>query len=218
MIAIPRGPVRGTALVCLLALGAAGCGLSAELDRERNPERRPTPSPTRTTPSPVPTFTAVPSPSPSASVPVQRAEGCPASGVRYSTGAVDGAMGLRAMTLTLTNCGERSYRLRGYPYLEVLDDTGEPIPAVRSVQGTDQVPMAPEDPGPKTVTLAPGESARAGLYWRMAAEDGVYLRVGPGDGSTPTNVRLPEPLDIGPENVLGTTAWTSAEGAPGQYR
>ncbi|MFF6994906.1 DUF4232 domain-containing protein [Streptomyces sp. NPDC008313] len=221
MIAIPtpsaRGPVRAVALVCVLALGASACGLSAELDRERNPERTPTPTPTRTTPAPAPAPSPVetaPPPVPSATaphVPVQQARGCPASGVRIDPGPIDGAMGLRAMSLVLTNCGEHPHTLNGYPAVTVLDETGAPIPGVRTVRGTEEVPVAPADPGPGPLTLAPGDTARAGLYWRMAAEPGPYLRVAPETGQKTRNVHLTDPLDIGPENVLGTTPWQATK-------
>jgi hypothetical protein len=202
VIAIRLTWTRPAALACLLALATSGCGLSAELDRERNPDRSPTPTPTRAAPPPVSA-----APEPSLYVPLQRAAGCPSSGVRVDTGPVDGAMGLRAMTLTLTNCGDRPYKLNGYPSVLVLAEEGLPIVGVRTVEGTDKVPMAPHDPGAKPLTLGPGERAQAGLYWRMNAEDGPYLRVAPQQGRAATNVRLQEPLDIGPENTLGTTAW-----------
>lgn len=207
VIAIRPRPPRYAALVCVLALAASGCGLSAELDRERNPDRSPTPTPTL---SVAPTL-AVPAPAspsvePSPAVPVQPA-GCPSSGVRVDAGPVDGAMGLRAMTLTLTNCGHKPYKLDGYPAVLVLDETGLPIPGVHTAQGTEGVSMAPKDPGPEPLTLAPGEAAQAGLYWRMNAEAGPYLRVGSAQGRDERTVRLADPLDIGPENTLGTTAW-----------
>jgi len=182
-----------------------GCGLSAEFDRERNPERRPTPTPTRTAP-PAPVAPA-PSPSASASVPVQRAEGCPASGLRFVADEGNAAMGLRAMGLDVINCGEKTRELNGYPAITVLDGSGAPFPEVRTVEGTDKVPMASKDPGPRRLTLAPGESAHASLYWRMHAEDGVYLRVAAKQGEATATIRPPYPLDIGPDNVLGTTAW-----------
>jgi hypothetical protein len=191
----------------VLALGASGCGLSAELDRERNPERSPTPTPTpaRTRAAPPP-VTAAPETPPD--VPVQPARGCPPSGVRFGTGRVDGAMGLRAMTLTLVNCGERPYRLDGYPFVRVLDETGAPLTGVSTAEGTDKVFMAPESQGPKPLTVAPGETAHAALYWRMGAEDGTFLHVGPQKNRDDLNIRPLEPLDIGPENILGTTPWS----------
>ncbi|MEU9287037.1 DUF4232 domain-containing protein [Streptomyces sp. NPDC048275] len=207
MIAIRLTWTRSAVLACLLALAASGCGLSSELDRELNPDRKPTPSRTRAAPPPVsvPPVSAPPEPSPT--VPVQVVRGCPSSGVRVDTGPVDAAMGLRAMTLILTNCGTRPYEVNGYPSVRVLDEGGAPIPGVRTVEGTGQVPMAPEDTGAEPLTLAPGDTAWAALYWRMAAADGTYLRVAPQKGRDTMNVRPEEPLDIGPENTLGTTAW-----------
>jgi hypothetical protein len=206
VIAIRPRWSRSAAVACLLSLGASGCGLSAELDRERNPARSPTPTPS--VPFEVPPRMPATPERPHA-VPVQPATGCPRSGVRYGTGPVNAAMGLRAMTLTLTNCGDRPYRVDGYPFVRVLDEEGDPLAGVRTVAGTDEVPMAPREPGPEALTLAPGESARAGLYWRMAAEEGTYLRVGARRDRDLAHIR-PEPLDIGPVNVLGTTPWVAA--------
>lgn len=195
----------------------SGCGLGAELDRERDPERTAAPFPSAVGTDASGPFrielpdlsTSVPEPSPSGAVPGLQGSGCPGSGLRLGTGPVDAAMGLRAMTLTLTNCGKRPYEVDGYPdVVGVLGPEGTPITGVRGVLGTDKVPMAPEDPGPAPFTLRPGDSARAGLYWRMAAEDGTYLRVAPHKGQGVVTLRLPDPLDIGPENTLGTTAWT----------
>ncbi|MFD5721062.1 DUF4232 domain-containing protein [Streptomyces sp. NPDC127036] len=120
-------------------------------------------------------------------------------------------MGLRGMTLTLTNCGKRPYAVDGYPdVVAVLGPEGTRVGGVRAVAGTDQVPMAPPDPGPKAFVLRPGERARAGLYWRMAAEEGSYLRVAPRKGQAAVTLPLPDPLDIGPRNTLGATAWVPA--------
>ncbi|MET7703492.1 DUF4232 domain-containing protein [Streptomyces sp. NPDC005485] len=209
MTAIPVTATRSAALACVLVLAASGCGLSAELDRERNPDRSPTPTPTLTWPTTAAPAPVSPLPEPSPTVPVQPA-GCPPSGVRVEAGPVDGAMGLRAMTLTLTNCGDKPYKVDGYPAVLVLDETGLPIPGVRTAEGTDDVSMAPPDPGPEPLTLAPGAAAQAGLYWRMNNEDSPYLRVGPAKGRDERTVRLESPLDIGPENVLATTAWRPA--------
>lgn len=184
MIATRLRPSRTAVLAGALALAASGCGFFAEPAHKPRPAASPTAA-------------------------VQQARGCPPSGARVETGPVDGAMGLRAMTLTLTNCSEQPYELNGYPAVRVLDEKGTPLTGVRTVEGTDEVPMAPEDPGPAPLTLDPGESARAGLYWRMAAEDGTYLRVVPQRGRKALNVRPAEPLDIGPQNTLGTTAWAS---------
>ncbi|MER5219278.1 DUF4232 domain-containing protein [Streptomyces flaveus] len=208
MIAIRRRPARFAVLACLLALSASGCGLSGELERELNPDPKPPPSPSLTASvEPPPAVTPEASPS----VPVQEESGCPSSGVRIGTELVQGAMGLRATSLTLTNCGSRPYELNGYPSIQVLDEAGAPLTGVRTVEGTDEVSMAPEDPGPEPLTLAPGESAYASLYWRMNNEKGIYLRVAPMEGREVTTVRAEDYLDIGPDNVLGTSPWKPME-------
>ncbi|MEU4169936.1 DUF4232 domain-containing protein [Streptomyces sp. NPDC026665] len=214
--------VRPVLLACLVATATAGCGLSTEIDHEIDHEIDPGQT---SVPDPVPSVVGTdaahlpdPSGTPSDSVvielpvPAQTAPAedgpCPASGLRLATGPVDAAMGLRGMTLKLTVCGKRPYKVNGRPaVVDVLDGERAPIRGVHAVAGTDQVPMAPADPGPEPFTLHPGESAQASLYWRMAAEDGVYLRIAPQRGQRAVTLRLPDPLDIGPENTLGTTAW-----------
>ncbi|GGZ69747.1 DUF4232 domain-containing protein [Streptomyces bluensis] len=207
MIAIRRTSSRYALLVGVLALCVSGCGLSTELEREFDPDPERPPATTRPpAPPPAPPPASV-TPDASPSVPVQPRQGCPPSGVRFGTGPVSAAMGLRAMTLTVTNCSAEPYELNGYPAVSVLDEAGAPLEGVRTAEGTDEVSMAPEDPGPEPLTLAPGETAGAGLYWRMAAGKGIYLRVAARKGDGATTVRAEDYLDIGPENVLGTTAW-----------
>ncbi|MFC4467619.1 DUF4232 domain-containing protein [Streptomyces xiangluensis] len=208
MIAIRRRSSSYAVLACLLALSASGCGLSAELERERDPDPKLPPSPSVTLPVELPPAVT---PEASPSVPVQQESGCPASGVRLGTEVVQGAMGLRATSLTLANCGSRPYELNGYPSITVLDEAGAPLTGVRTVEGTDEVSMAPEDPGPEPLTLAPGESAYASLYWRMNNQKGIYLRVAPAKGREVTTVRAEDYLDIGPDNVLGTSPWKPLE-------
>ncbi|WP_232789844.1 DUF4232 domain-containing protein [Streptomyces jeddahensis] len=208
-------PVLFAVVTALSAIAASGCGLSAELERERNPERRPEPSVTSSAPtapvgSPVPARPPGWTPSPGGSV--QDESACPASGVRIWAGPVNAAMGLRAQTVTLTNCGEQPFLLNGYPSVRVLDENGTVMDGVKTVQGTDSIPMAPPDaPEPAPLTLDPGESAQTNLVWRMGAGTGMFLRIAPAAGDDPATVRLTEHLDIGPEGELGTTAWHMAE-------
>ncbi|MFF3445547.1 DUF4232 domain-containing protein [Streptomyces sp. NPDC002667] len=222
-----RAWTRPLLLLCLAATVTSGCGLSAEIDRERDPGRTAVPDPvpsvvgTDAAHLPDPSGTSTdgslvievpgpsPRPSPPKAVPTQAARGCPASGLRLGTGPADAAMGLRSLTLTLTDCGKRPYKVNGYPaVLHVLDRDGAPITGVHAVAGTDKVFMAPADPGPQPFTLHPGQSAQASVYWRMAAQDGTYLRIAPRKGQPAVTLWLPEPLDIGPENTLGSTPWT----------
>ncbi|WP_258564042.1 DUF4232 domain-containing protein [Streptomyces himalayensis] len=68
-------------------------------------------------------------------------------------------MGLRAQTVTLTNCGKQPYSLNGYPSVRVLDENGKAMDGVKAVQGTDSIPHGPAggrgtgaaDPGARRV-------------------------------------------------------------------
>lgn len=82
---------------------------------------------------------------------------------RCHTGMLDGALtrgspgaGQRYAELTLRNTGDSACTLYGYPGLELLDESGSPLP-------TDVSRTA--DPGPGTVELAPGETSSAQLHW-----------------------------------------------------
>ncbi|GAA2248894.1 hypothetical protein GCM10010145_15320 [Streptomyces ruber] len=176
-----------------VALAVGGCAAPAE------------PDPVRTS--------SAPPPSPSAA--------CPASGVRIQPGPVEAAMGLRAMGVTLTNCGERPYSLNGYPDLQVLDEQREPLD-VEVLEGTDPITSGLGDRGPHPVTLEPGESARTVLAWRNTVTDpttvavnGPYLRVTPTKGG-PSEVIAPDGgLDVGNTGRLGTTAWDKEQDVSG---
>jgi hypothetical protein len=134
---------------------------------------------------------------------------CPPGGVLVTAGPVDGAMGLRAVTLRVTNCGRESYRVTGYPDVGVLDDDGRPVP-VAVTEGTP--PGDPVvDPGPRTTVLRRGESAEAGLLWRQLVEardvENVTgpLTVDPGDGQERQTVPLN--VDLGTTRLVTVTAW-----------
>ncbi|WP_160573477.1 DUF4232 domain-containing protein [Actinomadura physcomitrii] len=137
---------------------------------------------------------------------------CSAEGVSLSMHRPDAAAGLRAAWVELRNCGTRPYRLNGYPALRVLDENRQPFD-IRPVKGTREI----KDPGPKPVTVAPGESARVGIVWRnlvtestVPAVNGSYLEVRPAPGRPVLVVRANGPLDLGNTGRLETTAWTPA--------
>ncbi|MFF8610438.1 DUF4232 domain-containing protein [Streptomyces sp. NPDC015346] len=138
--------------------------------------------------------------------------GCPASGVKVSTGAVNAAMGLRAMPVTLTNCGGGARRLNGYPDVRVRDVENERMD-VTVLKGPEPITQL-DDPGPHPMTLAPGESARSVFVWRYSAVDaatlrgsGVYVEIGPAAGAERQTVEPEGGLDVGETGLLGTTAW-----------
>ncbi|MFG2497782.1 DUF4232 domain-containing protein [Streptomyces sp. NPDC048441] len=204
-------PFRRVAVLSAVVLLATGCGLSEELERERDPGRTaPVEDPeTPETPEAAESgrggagSVGATAPSPSA---------CPASGVLIRSGMVEAAMGLRAMRVTLTNCGERAYRLNGYPKLRVLDEHRAPLD-VQILEGPQPVTQL-DDPGPHPVALKPGEAAHTSLVWRNTVTDttttavsGTYLEVTPARGARPGTVTPEGRIDLGNTGRIGTTAW-----------
>ncbi|MER6157777.1 DUF4232 domain-containing protein [Streptomyces sp. NPDC001868] len=229
-------PIRGRTasralLVVALALAVGGCGLAAEVDRELDPDR--------TTPSAEASLTVTYAPggargseppeaaetetgaAPTGSASPDATDACPYSGVRMLPGLVDAAMGLRAMSVTLTNCGKKPYTVNGYPSIQALDESGEPYGDVRVLRGTEDITTGVPDFRPHSVTLKPGESAETVLVWRntvteadVPAVNAPALRVAPLAGR-PAEILTPDGgLDLGNTGRLGTTAWTrAADGA-----
>ncbi|GAA2153298.1 hypothetical protein GCM10009760_50870 [Kitasatospora kazusensis] len=60
---------------------------------------------------------------------------CPRSGIRVYTDAGDAAMGLRAVSLHLENCGTQTSRLDGYPRLQLLDERHQVVDTVQVLRG-----------------------------------------------------------------------------------
>ncbi|MFF5053463.1 DUF4232 domain-containing protein [Micromonospora sp. NPDC000663] len=154
-----------------------------------------------------------PSPTPSASV--DPIADCPASGVRIRSTGGDAAMGLRALGLELVNCGDRPYRLNGYPVLWVLNEEREPI-ILRVVNGAGDITSGFDQP-PQQLTLQKGERAVATVLWRNLVTDstvrataGAYLRVAPSAGQPSEDVDPDGPIDVGNTGRIGVSAWRTA--------
>ena len=198
----------------------AGCGLSAELDREMDPARE------ATTPAADPSAPAEPSAAAEPSGPAEpsglalrpttppasTAPDCPESGWRMSPGMVTATMGLRAMSVTLTNCGKGVREVNGYPDIRVRGLDRQMF-AVTVLKGTEPVTTM-DDPGPSRVRLRPGQSAYTSLVWRYSAVNaatregsGVYVDIGPAKGEARQTIEPEGGLDIGETGMLGTTAW-----------
>ncbi|MFE3599044.1 DUF4232 domain-containing protein [Streptomyces sp. NPDC059142] len=207
MTVIRIGHVLTLAAAAVLATGCSS--LERELEREIDPARTATaepvePVPASTTPRTVPTTAPSEPAAPAA---------CPTSGVRVTPGPVQGAMGLRAMTVTLTNCGTRPYELNGYPSVRVLDEERDPYD-IEVLEGTDAIHMAGPAPDPAPLTLKPGETARSGLSWRMMSPDTstTYLEITPAPGERPQTMEtLDGPLDLTDSGRLGTTPWQKSD-------
>ncbi|GGV36120.1 hypothetical protein GCM10010277_22360 [Streptomyces longisporoflavus] len=212
---------RHAAVLSAVALLATGCGLSEELEREGDPGRTAPAQGGRSdaaggrsdSADPVPTTEASAEMGPG-EVPDVPSPSCPASGVRIEPGMVDAAMGLRAMSVTLTNCGKDTYRLKGYPKLRVLDEHREPLD-VQILEGTAPIMTRDDDPGPDhSVSLKTGEAAYTVLVWRNTVTDttttavsGTYLKVTPVPGARSGTVTPQGRIDLGNTGRIGTTAW-----------
>lgn len=138
---------------------------------------------------------------------------CPDSGVRISYLGVNAAMGLRAMGLELVNCGDRPYRLHGYPAPQLRDAEGQPI-AVHVINGAEGITSGFDDP-PRPLVLAPGEAAGTALLWRnlvdnptVVATNAERLEVAPLPGRPVQEVAMEGGIDLGNTDRLGVSAWT----------
>ncbi|MEV5677639.1 DUF4232 domain-containing protein [Streptomyces sp. NPDC052179] len=184
-------------------------------------EPEPTPSATRTVPSGVHADALPPTPAAPPSPPVTGAPDggsrpgdgatasgvCPASGVVVDMGQVETAMMHRAVVLTLTNCGDKPYRVNGYPSVQALGEEGERLPVKVNPGGS----YFGQDPGPKEVTLKPGAAVKSILAWVSTQEGGDLIE---GDAleiaaATDTGARVfpLEGHDIRLMDELNMTAW-----------
>ncbi len=123
-------------------------------------------------------------------------------------------MGLRVMTLEMTNCGAAPYEVNGRPVVLVLNKDNQVEP-VAVFQGTGGITTDPAiDAAPQPLTLAPGEKARATLVWRLLVQDGqsvtgTSLKVAPLPGE-PDQLVSPVHLDVGTTGKLGVGPWSKA--------
>lgn len=157
-----------------------------------------------------------PASSPASSpVPLETAgPACLAPGVELSVGEVDAAMGLRAVGLTLRNCGTAVYVADGYPVLDLLDADHHRLD-VEVLNGTATVATIERwDVPPKRLTIPPGGTAVAALVWRNLTTDaatvakGAYLSVAAAAGQP----RHTLPLDVDPGNTgrLAVSPWVAS--------
>ena len=97
-------------------------------------------------------------------------EVCPESGVLVRELDTNAAMGLRAMSISLTNCGDAPQKFAGYPEITLYDAEGDPIKVdFRHGNGGIAQLEAFEEPA-TPFTLKPGERATAGILWRNLVE------------------------------------------------
>jgi hypothetical protein len=138
---------------------------------------------------------------------------CLDPGVELSVGEGNGAMGLRAVGITLRNCGTQVYTVHGYPVLDVLD-ADRNVLDVTVVQGISSIVHVERYAGPpKRIDVPPGGKVSAMLVWRNLTTDaatvakGEYLSVAPASGQP----RHTLPLNVDPGNTgrVAVSPWTS---------
>ncbi|WP_049556866.1 DUF4232 domain-containing protein [Nonomuraea sp. SBT364] len=189
-----------------VVLGLAGCG--TRTSGALQPPPTPAPSSHLARPTPIPSV-HVGRPAPGEAR-------CPRSGMRLTAEETSAAMGLRAQGMILTNCGKRVRRVTGYPAVSLLDEDGGRL-KVSVDRGARQVTTAVEAPGPRTLTLRPGRSARFGLVWRNTYDDPSRPPV---NGATlvvsvaGARLSVDTPVDLGSTGRLGVTAWAYRQAGP----
>ncbi len=147
-----------------------------------------------------------------------RAGSCPASGVRVHADEGSAAMGLRAVSLRLENCGTRVTRLNGYPLLQLLYEQ-QLLGDVRVLHGGGAIATGTGADGePQPLAVRPGEWVYAVLVWRNTVDCGTdepvhapYVRVRAKPGADPVMV-TPE-LDVGTTGWVGIGPWKKDETA-----
>ncbi|MET7423429.1 DUF4232 domain-containing protein [Dactylosporangium sp. NPDC005555] len=148
----------------------------------------------------------------SPSVPTPRTtSGCLDPGVSLSVGEVDAAMGLRAVGVTLRNCGTAVYTVQGYPEVDILD-TDRRVLDVTVLDGTAAVATIERyDVPPKRLDVPPGGIAVAVLVWRNLTTDaatvakGAYVSVAPAPGLPRHTLSLM--TDPGNTGKMGISPW-----------
>ncbi|MEV8443096.1 DUF4232 domain-containing protein [Actinosynnema sp. NPDC051121] len=143
--------------------------------------------------------------------------------MEYALAGTEAAMGLRVMTLKLTNCGTEALELHGYPSVTVLDADRQPVTIAVGPGSFGVSRVEAFDVEPQPVTVPPGGSAVTGLLWRNTYDDtsappvvGEHLELAVATGQ-PTQVftpvrgdGVPDTIDLGSTGRLGLRPWTAA--------
>ncbi|QWQ44305.1 DUF4232 domain-containing protein [Streptomyces sp. YPW6] len=216
-----RRQVRAALLAATLTALTGCSGFLVPAGEGERPD--PTPSASASGPGAVRAETLPPTPAPGADAPAQGAPAqtgptsappgtCPSSGVVVDMGPVETGMMHRAVVLTLTNCGREPYAVDGYPWVQALDEDGNPLPVKVNEDGS----YFGSDPGPKKLVLDPGLSVKSILAWVSTPEggdlvEGDALAVSAAPG-LPVRVFPLEGHDIRLMDELNTTAWRTELG------
>ncbi|WP_165953916.1 DUF4232 domain-containing protein [Streptomyces sp. 8K308] len=197
---------RGPAL-SLVALGAllAGCGTEVAGGGGDGAEGAGAGAPAAVSPGPTPTEITVPSTE------------CPASGARVTPDVIDAAMGLRAGTIRLTNCGTEPYTVEGHPELILVGDDGVETLDIAVQHDTAEITASLNgfDEPPRPVTLEPGEAAWATIAWRNTTDlsgppvDARFVDVIPAPGEDAQRIMPDGGIDLGTTGRLAVSPWTA---------
>ncbi|WP_443065797.1 DUF4232 domain-containing protein [Streptomyces sp. NBC_00503] len=188
------------------ALGGAGVLVTVLAGCDTPPAPPAAPGPTAGTPSGGPRAGAS-----------SAGEACPEGGVRLVEGDGNAAMGLRAESVQLVNCGTGPYVVEGYPQLRLLDKAQAPVEVTVARGAAGITTGAPNvDAPPQEVVIAPGQSAYVPMVWRnlvtetdVVATEGWVLEVVPRPGAPKLVLRLTRPVDLGNTGKLGIGPWTA---------
>ncbi|MEV4621606.1 DUF4232 domain-containing protein [Asanoa sp. NPDC049573] len=140
---------------------------------------------------------------------------CP-DGYQISGDQVEAAAGLRALGITLRNCGTSPYQVDGFPVITMLDMYGRPM---KITVGTGSEPVSSPDVWdrpPRPIDVAPGETVRARVLWRNTVTDGesvtgAHLTVAPAKGARAQLLTPDGGIDVGTTNRLAVNAWTRVD-------
>jgi hypothetical protein len=132
-------------------------------------------------------------------------------------------MGLRALGVSLVNCGAAPYRVDDYPAVRALDERRAALD-VRVLRGVSKIAggIPNRDGPPRTVVLEPGERATAIVVWRNKYTDithppvvVAYLEMAPSAGRA-AQILAPEGgLDLGSTGRFGVSPWLKSPTAGG---
>jgi hypothetical protein len=140
------------------------------------------------------------------------------TGLRFTTGFTDAAMGLRVMSVEVVNCGTQPVQLNGYPQVRLLDEQWRQLD-VEIVEGSGGIAsVGGFDDAPQPITVQPGERARSAFMWRNThtsvdpPQVGSHVDIAAAPGGTWQSLLPVSPekgifIDLGSTGRMGVRAW-----------
>lgn len=141
-----------------------------------------------------------------------------ATGVRFTAGYTDAAMGLRVMSVEMLNCGTQPVELNGYPQVKLLDEHWQPL-AVEIIDGSGGIAVVEGfDDAPQRIVVQPGETAKSAFMWRNTytsvdpPQVGSHVDIAAAPGGTVQSLSPASPqkdihIDLGSTGRMGVKAW-----------